>query len=172
MLSEPDASSTPPVPEEPVVRQATQVRRVSRADVEELRHWLVGRLAKAAQTYNRDAIYTFLVQALDSNEYLFIRNDRAVAMAAVQSRPLRPLRVTEMFCYAIGYEPDDQSDEPTVFRSEAAQSAATLYPAIKAWAKGLGAAQCYLLDHSDTTPYHVEKVFGALATGKFRWAVV
>ena len=150
---------------EPVVAYAATTRRVARADVEQLRHWLCQRLAKRYPERNQDAIYIWLVQAVDSNEYHFVRNDRAIALAGIQYRVMKPARVVEEFAFELGY---DGSEEVQPDRTVSA----SLYPEILRWAKGMGAKQVLLLEFSDSTLAATEKTVGELNRGGFYWAQV
>lgn len=160
-LSEPLDELVP----DPVVVQATQIRRMGRADVEQMRNWLIGRLMRAHPDRNAGSIHVFLVQALESNEYFFIRNGRAVGMAMVQNLPLRAPRVVEMFVFTIGFESDGTSTTGGV-----SQAAAALYPAFATWARGMGAAQMFLRANTDASKADIEAALDRkLDHGSYWW---
>lgn len=162
-LTEPEAECAPPSAfVEPSVSYAATTRRVSRADVEQMRHWLCGRLVERYPAVNRDAIYHFLVQAIDSNEHCFVMNDRAVGLAMIQTRPLRPARIVEMFCFGLGRTGD--AEEMTD-----GAPAASLYPTLAGWGRALGAREFHCMENSDATQRLVEAAVGELRRGSYRW---
>lgn len=160
-VPEPAEAEAPP---EPVVAYAGTVRRMGRADLEQMRGWLIPRLLAAYPERNAAAVHVFLVQALESNEHYFVRNDRAVALASIQTRPLRPARVSEVFCFAIGSMGRD-AEEGVIGASSAAIS---LYPAMTAWCRGQGVRDLHILENSDAHPKEMARLFGdALLRGRY-----
>jgi hypothetical protein len=148
----------------PVIVQATLTRRVSRADLEDLRGWLIPRLMKSCPARNYGAVHVFLVQAAEANDTCFIRNDRAIALAAIQHRPLKPSRVAEIFCFALGFDGrEGLSDEDADLASEASRSAMTLYRPMLDWAMHQGAPEMTVLENSDAREDHMRALTGRMA---------
>ena len=165
-----DADGHKAPPPDPVTLQAAQVRRVSLADIDDLQSWLIPRLMRVYANRDFRTLKSFLTQLLTSNEALFVRNDRAIGLAMTQSRALRPTRVSEMFCFALGHPgrdavPDEEADS----NAEAARFAATLYPAMIAWARGQGLTEVVVLECSDATVRTVEAAIGrTIASSHYR----
>jgi hypothetical protein len=146
---------------DPRVLQATQTRRVTRADVEELRNWLIPRIADRHKMRNAGSLHMFLVSAIDSPEFLFVRNDRAVALVTLQRMALASPRIVEAFCFAIGHPGAGHvSDEDDDRNAEASASAATLYPMMAAWGRNQGIDRFIVLTNSDATESAVQRALG------------
>ena len=133
-----DISDFPPTapPAEPVVTEPPKptipppvdVVRFGMADLQPLGNWLMERLRDAFPHLNERMLFGWLRGVIDSNEYLFVRSPRAVALATVVYRPLsaHPV-VEEVFVLAMS-----EADIP-----EAAQ----MYPRFRQWAESIGAGE-------------------------------
>jgi phospholipase C len=148
-----------PLPE-PIVRQASEIRRVSRQDLDGLRPWLGARLAKLYPHATEPQVFWFLCSILSENAYWFVRNDVAIGMANLLRDPLSRPRVVERFVLAIGYDGRDGDNEMDLPDVEADEAALTLYPSMIQWARSQECERVTVTVWSDAVLSHVERKIG------------
>lgn len=71
------------------------IRRFERPDIDKHAAWFIPRLLKAFPHLTERSVYTWLLNILDSNEYLFLYLDHGVALAQAVQYGLRAEAVIE-----------------------------------------------------------------------------
>ena len=82
-------------PEFTIERDPPFIRRFERPDIDKHAAWFVPRLLKAFPQFNERSAYTWLLNILTSNEYMFLYMDHGIALAQVVQYGLRPEAVIE-----------------------------------------------------------------------------
>lgn len=79
---------------------APDIRRYQTADIQKHATWLFGRLERSYPHMSREAHYTWLLNMLNSNDYIPLYHECGFALAAMVSEPMRPnSHVEEVFVY-------------------------------------------------------------------------
>lgn len=145
---------------EPVVVQETEVRRVARHDLDQMRPWLMARLQRKYPSGSEAQIFFFLCSAMGENDYWFVRNDVAIGLAVLQREPLRRPSVREHFVLSLGYPGRAEEGERDEAGLAAENRAVTLYPSLLRWGENCGAAGVRLLQWSDVSRPKLAKYLG------------
>ena len=116
-------------------------QRVNLADLQELADFILRKIMVRYPTHNPRAVMGWLMAAIDSNEYFFVRCGPAVAMAQVIRDFLAPMEAREVFVFA----PEDSIGHGRALYSDMAQ-----------WATNQGAARLVVevftdIEHADVS---------------------
>lgn len=115
------------------------VRRFERPDIDKHAAWFVPRLLKAFPHLNERSIYTWLLNILDSNEFMFLYFDHGIALAQAVQYGLRAEAVVEeQFVWA-----EDPLDK------DMQQDVAYAYTHFYEWAKRKGLSILIVEENSD-----------------------
>ena len=143
------------VEEKPRVLSTSEIRRFDLADLEPLGTWLYERLKERYPHLNTIMFPTWVRQWIASNEYLFIRNDSAVALAEVCRNSMDMLPwVREIFVYA---------------KEDADEDGVALYHAIRDWAINLDAVRIIVGEDTDISLEMIELGVGKLMSRKLSY---
>ena len=132
-----------------------RLRRVARHDLMEKGQWLCKRLKERWPHLQNGSLLGWLINCCDSNEYLFIRTDKAFLLAQMQKEFVEPYPwVKELFVLAETSDakwPKDSDGE--TFQSQenasAVHQAAVLYEDLLRWAEKIGANEIIVDKFSD-----------------------
>jgi hypothetical protein len=146
---------TPPLvrrPEDETTPAFGKITRVNDADLMKM-EWLIPRLCEHFPDISANAWHSRLRIYMHENGYLFVRNERAVALAYVA----RDLFSTKPYVAPIFVVHADR-DRPTVDDEGGALDAIRLFREIVRWAKGLGATEVRNCQaHSDVPPGRIRE---------------
>jgi hypothetical protein len=140
---------------EPTPRPA--FRRFALPDVPTMGAWLLWRLKERYPHVQEKNVAGWLRGAIEGNETLFIRSERACAMAQVKYHELNPQPyVEEVFVLTMGRESDGNIED--AHREEAAYA----YLEFKRWAEAMGASEIIVDRCSDVAREHMQEMLGKL----------
>ena len=131
--------------------------RMSRVDLDEVIEWLIGRLAKVYPGKTKTEILGWLRGVCESNEYLFIRSSRALALVQIVQEPLLPPRAEERFVFAM-----DGGKE----------HAAALYHDIKRWCVNTGLDEYVISRATDIDEGRIESRMGKVNTYALKFVAI
>lgn len=137
-----------PVAEKP---PAVAITKFALPDLDRHAAWLLPRLRQAWPHLNERALIGWLRGLIYSNEFLFVTQPHAVALAQmIGSHTLSPKPIVqERFVWV-----EDRENKAWV------NDAAAFYPRIKEWAKALGAEQVIVEEMSDVPHDLIAKAAG------------
>lgn len=125
--------------EKPVVIDPPFTRRFERPDIDKHAAWFIPRLLKSFPHVNDRYVHTWLLGILNSNEFMFLYQDHAIALAQVVAYTLRPEAIVEeMFVWC---------EDPASKEQQA--DAAYFYEHFYEWAKRKGLSTLIVEESSD-----------------------
>jgi len=96
--------------ENPEVIEPPFTRRFERPDIDKHAVWFIPRLLKTFSHLTERSVYTWLLNILNSNEFMFLYQDHAIALAQVVQYSMRPdAMVEEIFVWC--EDPQDKSQQ-------------------------------------------------------------
>lgn len=114
-------------------------RRFERPDIDKHAVWFIPRLLKNYPHLTERSVYTWLLNILDSNEFMFLYQDHAIALAQVVAYSMRPdALVEEIFVWC--ENPEDKVQQV---------DAAYFYDHFYLWAKRKGLPTLIVEESSD-----------------------
>lgn len=125
-------------------------RRFERPDIDKHAAWFIPRLLKSFPHLTDRSAYTWLLGILQSNEFMFLYQDHAVALAQVVAYSLRPeALVEEIFVWC-----EDAKDKQQV------ADAAHFYSHFYEWAKRKGLSTVVVEENTDVPHDLVNETLG------------
>jgi hypothetical protein len=115
------------------------IRRFERPDIDHHAAWFVPRLLKSYPHLTERSVYTWLLNILDSNEFMFLFQDHGIALAQVVQYGLRSEAIVEeQFVWC-----DDPTDKDTI------ADISYFYEHFYEWAKRKGLSTVVVEESSD-----------------------
>jgi hypothetical protein len=154
--------------------RAGDIRRFSIADLPEWGLWLIGRLSDRYPGFNQQFWLGKIHNALNSgNEFLFVRNERAVLLLSTTPRFLDArLIITEIFMFSRDAIKSPKTDRYCVpHEAPEERSMILLYRHAREWARAQKAARLYFGQCTDFDQiYHLKDIMRPANT--LGWVVV
>lgn len=126
-------------------------RRFERPDIDKHAAWFIPRLLKTFPHLTERYVYTWLLNIMQSNEFMFLYQDHAVALAQVVAYSMRPEAIVEeIFVWC----EDPSSKQQT-------ENAAHFYNHFYQWAKRKGLPTLTVAECSDVPPDLIRKQLGS-----------
>lgn len=133
-----------------VEREPPFIRRFERPDIDKHAEWFIPRLLKAFPHLNERSAYTWLLNILTSNEFLFLYMDNGIALAQAVQYGLRAEAVVEeQFVWVEDPRDNDQL-----------ANAAYFYSNFYEWAKRKGLSVLIVEENSDVNHDLVREKLG------------
>lgn len=125
-------------------------RRFERPDIDQHAAWFIPRLIKTFSHLNERAVFTWLLNIMQSNEFMFLYQEHAIALAQVVAYTVRPENtIEEIFVWC-----EDPKDKKHV------EDAAYFYDHFYQWAKRKGLSTLIVAECSDVPPDLIKKQLG------------
>lgn len=136
--------------ERPAVVEPPFTRRFERPDIDKHAAWFIPRVLKVFPHQTERSVYTWLLNILNSNEFMFLYQDKAIALAQVVAYSLRPESVVEeIFVWC-----EDPKDKDQL------ADAAYFYEHFYEWAKRKGIVTLIVEENSDVPHEVIRKQLG------------
>jgi hypothetical protein len=138
------------IAEKPVLVEPPFTRRFERPDIDKHAAWFIPRLLKTFPHLTERYVYTWLLNIMQSNEFMFLYQEHAVALAQVVAYSMRPEAIVEeIFVWC-----EDPKDKAQV------EDAAYFYDHFYQWAKRKGLTTLTVAECSDVPPDLIRKQLG------------
>lgn len=125
-------------------------RRFERPDIDKHAAWFIPRILKTFPHQTERSVYTWLLNIMDSNEFMFLYQDKAVALAQVVAYSLRPEAIVEeIFVWC-----EDPRDKDQL------AAAAHFYDHFYQWAKRKGVPTLIVEENSDVPHEMIRRQLG------------
>lgn len=125
-------------------------RRFERPDIDKHAAWFIPRLLKSFPHLTDRSAYTWLLNIMQSNEFMFLYQDNAIALAQVVAYSLRPeALVEEIFVWCADIKDKQQLAD-----------AAHFYSHFYEWAKRKGISTVVVEENSDVPHELVNETLG------------
>lgn len=142
--------------EKPPAIEPPFTRRFERPDIDRHRAWFIPRLLKSYPQLTDRTVLGWLISALESNEFMFLYQDHAVALAQVCAYSLRPEAVIEeIFVWC--EQPQSKENQ---------QQAAHFYDHFYNWAKRKSIATLVVQESTDVPAEMIRQELGNTEQGK------
>lgn len=132
------------------------IRRFERPDIDRHAAWFIPRLLKAFPHLTERSVLTWLLNILGSNEFMFLYQDHAIALAQVVTYSLQPDALVEeriVWC-------ENPADKQQL------ADAAHFYTAFYEWAKRKGIPTLIVKESSDVPEELIKAALGDDKQGK------
>jgi len=134
-------------------REPATIRRFEIADLSTHGPWLLKRFQTLFPDVTEKYIAGFLRGIIYSNEFSFLYQDNAVALAQIIASPgIKPIKIVQEHFVWIA----DRNDK------DQAENAADFYVHFKQWGKQQGAERMFVMENSDVPKPLVEQRLGRL----------
>lgn len=158
----PDTAATA-APPAPIVRFAA-------SDLPEWGPWLIARLTERCPGFSEAAWLSKIRGLMGSNDFLFIRNDRAVLLASAEPRILDgSTMVTEVFAFSRDAQKEGDHPIRVPPNSDAEETLAILYRHTRAWAISKKASRMFVGQCTDIWQARFKEV---IDSGNCGWIAV